>query len=203
MKEENEEKIPIVLMVDDNPKNLQVLGQILAQEGYEIIAAMNGIQALEALQELKPDLILLDIMMPDMNGFEVCEKIKQVEDIRDLPVIFLTAKVETEDIVRGFNVGAVDYVTKPFNREELLARVRTHLELKNARERLEKAIEEIKTLRGFIPICAHCKKVRDKKGIWEDIEDYLHEHALAEFTHSLCEDCAKELYGEFLNKEET
>ncbi len=127
---------PIILIVDDVPKNLQVLGTILYQQGCEIAMADSGASALETLAELKPAMILLDVMMPEMDGYEVCERIKSNPSTKDIPVIFLTAKTETEDIVKGFKMGAVDYLTKPFNSEELIARVRTQLELHDKTQQL-------------------------------------------------------------------
>lgn len=129
---------PHILIVDDNIKNIQVLGQILIKENYQINAAETGLQALEMVKELVPDLILLDVMMPDMDGLETCKRLKASASTKDVPVIFLTAKTETEDIVLGFETGAVDYITKPFNTVELLARVRTHLELKFSKEKIIK-----------------------------------------------------------------
>ncbi len=125
-----------IFIVDDIVKNLQVLGSMLMDEGYEVGIASNGEEALRSLTGDLPDLILLDVMMPVMDGFETCERLKADEKTRHIPVIFLTAKTDQADIVRGFSAGGVDYVTKPFSREELLARVRTHLELKYAREEL-------------------------------------------------------------------
>ena len=125
-----------ILVVDDTLKNIQVLGTILRQEDYQINVAQNGLQALESVDNVEPDLILLDVMMPELDGFETCRQLKENPNTRDIPVIFLTAKVETEDIVNGFELGAVDYVTKPFNPAELLSRVQTHLALKSAREKL-------------------------------------------------------------------
>jgi adenylate cyclase len=116
-----------VLVVDDTPANIQSLAAVLQQKGYAISVATNGKQALEVLARLRPDLILLDVMMPEMDGFETCGRIKASPAWRDIPVIFLTAKTDTADIVRGFELGAVDYVGKPFNAHELLARVNTHL----------------------------------------------------------------------------
>ncbi len=123
-----------VLIVDDNPKNLQVLGTILKQSGYQIVVAQTGVQALKAVQKILPDLILLDIMMPEMDGFETCRKLKTMQETKDIPIIFLTARTETEDVIRGFECGAVDYVVKPFNSLELLTRVNTHIELTRQRK---------------------------------------------------------------------
>ena len=118
-----------ILIVDDTPQNIQVLGTILRQEGYRINVAQNGKKAIETAHKVHPDLILLDVMMPEMDGFEACLKLRQSEETKDIPIIFLTAKKELDDVVKGFEVGGVDYVSKPFNSIELLARIRTHLDL--------------------------------------------------------------------------
>lgn len=136
-------KKPLVLVVDDVQKNLQVVGTTLMDEGYEISMANHGDKALKLLEKITPDLILLDVMMPDINGYQVCERIKQIEHLKGIPVIFLTAKAELDDIVNGFKLGAVDYVTKPFKKEELLIRIKTHLEVKFSRELIEKNALEI------------------------------------------------------------
>jgi adenylate cyclase len=118
-----------ILIIDDAPANIQTLSTILKERGYNINIATNGRQGLEVLERIRPDLILLDIMMPEMDGFETCRRIKGSTAWREIPIIFLTAKTDTADIVRGFELGAVDYVAKPFNAHELLARVNTHLTL--------------------------------------------------------------------------
>jgi len=179
-----------VLIVDDTPANLQVLGQILKGKGYEVIAALNGKDAITALQKRKEiDLILLDVMMPEMDGFETCRHIKERTESKHIPVIFLTARTETSDIVEGFAAGGVDYVTKPFNGEELLARVRTHVELKKARE-------ELLVLRGIIPICSNCHSIRDDSGYWERVDIYMAKHGDMAFSHGICPECIRKLYPE-------
>src|ERR1700675_2628927 len=131
-----------ILVVDDTPANIQTVAGILKGKGYQLNIAVNGKQALEALERARPDLILLDVMMPEMDGIETCRRIKDSEAWRDIPVIFLTAKTEVADIVKGFDVGAVDYVGKPFNAHELLARVNTHLTIDQLRRSLaEKNVE--------------------------------------------------------------
>ena len=140
------EKTPLVLIVDDVAKNLQVLGIILSKQNYKVAAANNGEQALKIAGNTLPDLILLDIMMPGVNGFEVCSRLKKDQKTADIPVIFLTAKIEPEDIIKGFEAGAVDYVTKPFNSVELLARTKTHLELKISKDLLKSKNEQLKEL---------------------------------------------------------
>lgn len=127
---------PIILVVDDIQKNIQVVGGILSMAGFEVMPATSGAQAFERIKTQLPDLILLDFMMPEVNGIEVCKKLKSNPATKKIPVIFLTASNEMEHLVEAFAVGAVDYVTKPFQAEELLARVQTHIELKKAREAL-------------------------------------------------------------------
>jgi DNA-binding response OmpR family regulator len=127
---------PLIMVVDDVLKNLQVLGGILREEGYMVSLASSGPQALDMVKNRQPDLILLDVMMPEMDGFKVCEKLKSSDETKEIPVIFLTARVEVESVVNGFELGAVDYVTKPFNKAELLARVNTHLKLKQAQKEI-------------------------------------------------------------------
>ncbi|MFH1050048.1 MAG: response regulator [bacterium] len=136
-------KKTLILVVDDITENLQLIGNVLVEEGYEISMANSGTQALRMIDKISPDLILLDIMMPDINGFEVCGKIKQMENKKNIPIIFLTAQTDTTDVVRGFELGGVDYIIKPFKREELLVRINTHLELKLARETIEKQVRDL------------------------------------------------------------
>ncbi len=134
---------PYVLVVDDVLKNLKIIGNILLENGYEISLVSNGFEAIESLKDDKPDLILLDIMMPEMDGYEACKRIKSNEETADIPIIFITAKSETEDIVEAFRCGGVDYLTKPFNREELLVRVKTHVDLKRSRDASENHAKEM------------------------------------------------------------
>ena len=150
---------PLVLVVDDNPRNVQVLGSILIKNRLNPAAAKNGAQALKFVKKKKPDLILLDIMMPEMDGFEVCKRLKQDEATKEIPIIFMTAKSEKEDIVKGLKLGAVDYVTKPFNTDELMARVNTHLELKAAKDTIILQKEKLKQANAakdkFFSIISH------------------------------------------------
>lgn len=141
-----------IFIIDDNIKNLQVTGRILKDNGYLISLAQDGQSALDQLKTQIPDLILLDIMMPEIDGLEVCRRIKSDDRLKDIPIIFLTAKNQTEDIVDGFKAGGVDYITKPFNQEELLIRLNTHLELANSRKKI---IELNRTRDKLYSIIAH------------------------------------------------
>ncbi|RKZ87384.1 MAG: hypothetical protein DRR19_13705 [Candidatus Parabeggiatoa sp. nov. 1] len=134
---------PTILIVDDNPGNLAVLGSIVTENGYIPGFATNGAIALASVKKKRPDLILLDVMMPEMDGFEVCRQLKQDATLADIPIIFLTAKTEKEDVIAGLSLGAVDYVTKPFNKSELLSRVNTHLELQATKEELRNTLEQL------------------------------------------------------------
>ncbi|MBK8397903.1 MAG: hybrid sensor histidine kinase/response regulator [Leptospiraceae bacterium] len=135
-----------ILIVDDTPQNIQVLGQLLSEQGYKILVATNGLQALNAVEKKTPDLILLDINMPEMDGYETCRILKSQDNYSEIPVIFLTARTEAEDIVKAFQVGGADYITKPFNQTELLARVHLQLILKEKKTELKEANENNKQL---------------------------------------------------------
>lgn len=168
---------PLVLLVDDVPDNLRVVGNLLKEDNLEIAIAMTGRETLEFTRNDVPDLILLDVMLPDMDGFEVCRHLKANLLTMGVPVIFLTARTETDDIVRGFEAGGVDYITKPFRPAELRARVRTHLELRQ--------------LKGLLSICSYCNRIREAPDHWERIDTYLHKRTGALFSHGMCPECVK------------
>ena len=144
-----------ILIVDDLPANLRLLSQMLIKHGYKVRAVLNGARALEAAEAVPPDLILLDIMMPEIGGYEVCRRLKMNERTRDIPVLFISALGETEDKVKGFTVGGVDYITKPFQLEEVLARVQTHLALRNLQKSLRREIAERDRLIAELDAFAH------------------------------------------------
>lgn len=133
----------LILLVDDVPENLQILYQILNTGDYSFALASGGTEALNLVEKKKPDLILLDIMMNDMNGYQVCEKLKADANTSDIPIIFLTAKTELEDKVKGFELGAVDYITKPFEDAEVVARVRNHIRLKTTIDLIKEHVNEL------------------------------------------------------------
>jgi DNA-binding response OmpR family regulator len=218
-----------ILIVDDAPAYLKLLVDTLTPEGYQVLSANSGEQALASVAARLPELVLLDVRMPGMGGFEVYRRLKARAESRDIPVIFLTAVTEMGKRVEGLRLGAVDFISKPFQVEELLARVQTQLELRRLRVQLEKqaaglrranariqkemaertrtaqalreknteleaALAKVKLLSGLLPICSACKKIRDDKGYWSQVENYVEEHSEATFTHGLCPDCLKSLY---------
>ena len=155
-----------ILAVDDTPAALKLLTGLLESEGYDVRSAVSGELALHAAINNPPELILLDIRMPAMDGFEVCRRLKAQPETRDVPVIFVSALSETNDKVNGFELGAVDFVTKPYQREELLSRVRTHLEMTRLRNRLEFLVDERtnelrKSMLSFVTAIASTVEMRD------------------------------------------
>ena len=198
------EKPPLILVVDDIPKNLEVIGNILSLEQYQISVASDGDKAWKILNRISPDLILLDIMMPAIDGYTLCRQIKTLEDKKDIPVIFITAKSTPEDLAKGFELGAVDYITKPFNAEELIARVRAHISLYRAKKKnetligeLRLALAQVRKLSGLLPICCVCKKIRDDEGYWNQVEAYISAHIDVRFSHGLCPTCIRTQYPEY------
>nr|WP_299383050.1 hybrid sensor histidine kinase/response regulator [Allomuricauda sp.] len=135
---------PYILAVDDEQLNLELLRFILERNDYEFNGTSDDDYFFDLLQERKPDLILLDVIMPRIEGFELCEKIKEISEYSDIPIIFLTGKVNVQDKVKGFEVGGVDYVTKPFNEQELVARIQTHVELIRAKNQIEEQAQNLK-----------------------------------------------------------
>jgi CheY-like chemotaxis protein len=192
-----------ILIVDDEPIVRRLLETSLAEWGYEVISASGGQEAWAILQrEEAPSLAILDWTMPDMDGLQVCRKVRTLARSRKPYLIFVTAKARTQDIVTGLESGADDYIVKPFNREELRARVRVGfrmLELQAALadrvQELEEALARVKQLQGLLPICSYCKKVRDDRNYWQQVETYIEGHSDAQFTHGICPEC-REKYVE-------
>ncbi len=193
-----------ILVVDDKPDNLRLLSKLFLEHNYNVRLAPNGDRALATIQKEAPDLILLDIMMPGTGGFDVCKQLKADEQTAKIPIIFISALDETSDKVKAFSLGGVDYISKPFQEKEVLARVKTHLslsflklELERKNSELQKALSEIKTLHGMLPICASCKKIRKEDGSWEQIEVYIRDRSEAEFSHGICDECMQKLYPSY------
>ncbi len=177
-----------ILIVDDEPVVHQVLEHHLASKGYRLLSAASGFQALDTLESKDVDLVLLDIMMPRMTGYEVCRTIRETSSREELPVIFLSAKDRARDRVASFDEGGNDYLTKPIGRSELLARVDTHLELLMVHRG---KVEEVQELRDILPICSWCKKIREDDGYWNQLEEYFLKYSDVRFSHGVCPDCVK------------
>jgi phosphoserine phosphatase RsbU/P len=190
-----------VLIAEDEAISRRLLEATLLRWGYEVVVASDGVEAWEILQgDDAPPLAILDWMMPSMDGLEVCHRVRNRPRCTPLYLILLTAKGRREDIVTGLEAGANDYVTKPFNREELRARVEVGVRMvelqQNLADRvraLEEALARVKQLQGLLPICSYCKKIRDDQNYWQQVESYIAEHSQAQFSHSICPDCYEKL----------
>ena len=187
-----------ILVVDDEPINVQVVSTALKSE-YAVITALQAYEAIALVKERSPDLILLDVMMPEIDGFELCKIIRSDEAFADIPIIFLTALSTLDGELQGLGLGGIDYLHKPMNLDLLKLKVHNHLELKRhndlireQRDQLEAALARVKQLEGIIPICSYCKKIRDDKKSWQQLETYISEHSEAVFSHGACPECAEE-----------
>lgn len=204
-----------ILIVDDSPDQQALLRSILGKAGHSDILSADSAKSAFAILNLEDqaspplvDLILMDVLMPEQDGVEACREIKRRDHLRDIPIIMVTAKTDLSNLQAAFAAGAIDYITKPVNIVELLARVSSaltlkqemdcrkahELELRRSNDNLQRALKEVKVLRGLIPICASCKKIRNDGGFWQQLEEYLGEHSEAEFSHGLCQPCIKKLY---------
>ena len=198
-----------ILIAEDDMTSRTVLAEVLRKRGHEVVATANGREAWEAMRAPgAPEMAVLDWMMPEMDGLEVVKKIRELKADYPPYLLLLTARGDKNDLVAGLEAGANDYVTKPFHPGELSARVEVGarmMELQaalGARIRdLGKALEEIKTLRGIVPICAGCRKVRDDKGYWEQVEVYVEKRTDAQFSHGLCPECLGRLYPDLKEDE--
>ncbi|HEX6950489.1 MAG TPA: response regulator [Nitrospira sp.] len=204
-----------ILIVDDSPDQQALLRSILGKAGHADVLSAESAKTAARLLNLdgdsanhKIDLILMDVLMPEQDGVETCRQIKRCAHLEDVPVIMVTAKSDLSNLQEAFAAGAMDFISKPVNSIELLARVSSalllkqemdrrknrELELRRSNEELQMALKEVKVLRGLIPICASCKKIRNDGGFWQQLEEYLSEHSEAEFSHGLCQPCIKKLY---------
>ena len=191
-----------ILIADDDPTSLSILTAVLQVFGHEVVALSDGAEALAAL--LKPDaprLAILDWMMPSLTGTEVCRRVRAQKSIQPPYLILLTSRDKKQDVAEGLLAGADDYLIKPFDSMELNARVEVGCRIVTLQNRLadkvlelESALAQIKTLRGIIPICARCKRIRDDRGFWDHVETYISAHSEAIFSHSLCPDCLIKFY---------
>lgn len=195
-----------ILIAEDDPISRRVLESALVKWGHEVVAVETGTAALERLQATDaPHLAILDWMMPGMDGVEVCTELYRLPRDQVLYVILLTARGQKEDIVTGLDAGADDYLVKPFDREELRARlnagiriVTLQLELADRVKQLQEALQRVHQLQGLLPICAYCKKVRDDKNYWHEVETYIGERSGTAFSHGVCPQCRDRIVKEHL-----
>ena len=194
-----------ILIAEDDFTSRRLLAAVLGKSGHDVVETADGAAAWEALRQPgAPPLAILDWMMPEMDGLEVLRRVRALQSPQPPYVIMLTAKSEKADIIAGLAAGANDYLAKPFDSGELRARVDVGsrlIEMQAALsakvEELRDALEQIKTLRGIVPICASCKKIRDDKGYWQAVEGYIADHSEATFSHGLCPDCVKNYFPDF------
>ena len=205
-----------ILIVDDSRDEQDLLSTRLRAAGYEsLLVADSAEAALGILGQGNPgqrtgevDLILMDILLPGVDGLEACRRITATEQLQDIPIIVITAKTEEKDLLAAFAAGAMDYIRKPVNPVELVARVSSALTLRAERttrkvreqelllrtQELEQALRDVKVLRRLIPICANCKRVRTDAGDWQQLEEYIQGHSEVEFSHGICQVCMREVY---------
>jgi phosphoserine phosphatase RsbU/P len=188
-----------ILIAEDDPVIRRLLEVTLLGWGYEVHLTCDGKIAYEALTGTSPPpLALLDWMLPEMDGLEICRRVRSTPGGKAIYIILLTTRTRKEDLIAGLDSGADDYVTKPFDREELRARLRAgrrivdlQLSLAARVAELEESAARVKQLSGLMPICAWCKKVRDDQDYWQEVECYVASHSEARFTHGICPDCLK------------
>ncbi len=192
------------LIAEDDITSRKVLEILMKKWGYDVVSTRDGNEAWAALQaEDAPRLAILDWMMPGMDGIELCRRIRQEKRHHPMYIILLTALTNKEEIIVGLNAGADDYVAKPFDKDELSARIKVGqriIDLQSALadriKELQDALTHIKTLQGLLPICSYCHKIRDSMDVWEGLEQYIMKHSEADFTHSICPECMEKHFPE-------
>jgi sigma-B regulation protein RsbU (phosphoserine phosphatase) len=186
-----------VLIAEDDAVSRLLLQATLSKWGYEVVVAVDGLQAWQLLErEDAPQLAVLDWMMPGMDGIEICRRLRAAPHAKPVYLLLLTAKGLRKDIVAGLTSGADDYVTKPFDHEELRARVQVGVRIIELQRRLagrvrelETALNRVKQLQGLLPICSYCKKIRNDRNYWEQVDNYVSQHSEVQFSHSVCPEC--------------
>jgi phosphoserine phosphatase RsbU/P len=186
-----------LVVADDDPVTRRLLEGLLSKLGFQVVLAKDGIEALAILTgEDPPPLAILDWMMPGMTGIDVCRKLRHRASSGPTYVLIVTSREQTEDLVAALDAGADDYVTKPFQVEELKARVGVGLRVATLQRRLadrvtelEHALAHVTRLQGLLPICMYCKKIRNDQNYWTQVETYVSDHSGARFSHSICPDC--------------
>ena len=191
-----------ILIAEDDITSRALLKHMLAEWGYEVVVTKDGNEAWEALQaEDAPKLAILDWIMPGPDGVEVCHKVRQLDVSNPTYIILLTSRGNKRDIVAGLEAGADDYISKPYETDELRVRVKVGERVASLQSALveqvhslKEALVHVKTLQGILPICMHCHKIRNDQQSWEKLEKYISEHSDAHFSHGLCPECLKKHY---------
>ena len=178
-----------ILVVDDDPTLRFILQGALAQMGHSVALAKDGVEALNAFEKCHVPLVISDMLMPGLDGLELCRRIRKADRSQYTYLILLTAVEGKSSYLDGMNAGADDFITKPFDKEVLAARI-------SVADRILKLQSQVKQLAGLLPICALCKKVRDDQNYWHQVESFISRHTDATFTHSYCPDCFKKLLNE-------
>jgi phosphoserine phosphatase RsbU/P len=194
-----------ILIAEDDLTSRTILTAVLKKSEYTVVVTCDGAEAWEALQQLgAPRLAILDWMMPGLDGITVCQHVRAIDTERPPYIIMLTTRNERNDVVEGLRAGADDYLVKPFDAEELYARVEVGRRMINLQDKLadkvlelRKALEQVKTLQGILPICSYCKKVRDDRNYWQQVEEYVGSHSEVQFSHSICPQCMEKHFPEF------
>ncbi len=194
-----------ILIAEDEFTSRSILTAILTKQGHTVAATVNGAEAWEAMKQTDaPRLAVLDWMMPEMDGIEVCRRIRSVKTDQPPYLLMLTTKGFKVDIVEGLKAGADDYLSKPYDTAELLARIEVGRRMLEMQARLNQkigelreALDHIRTLQGILPICSFCKKIRDDQGYWRQVEVYVRDHSNADFSHGICPDCRKQHYPDY------
>ncbi|GAM09141.1 response regulator PleD [Geobacter sp. OR-1] len=195
-----------VLIVDDDLLSIETLSVLLSAD-YSISVARNGLEALESANASEPDVILLDIVMPEMDGYEVIRQLQANPKLCDIPVLFITVMSEAESEIIGLSLGAHDYLTKPYNPKIVRLRVKNHVNfkrnndlvkqqrdlLKQKNEELENTLSRLRKLEGIITICMYCKNIRNEMNSWEQLEKYVSANSDALFSHGVCPECFKRI----------
>ena len=187
-----------VLIAEDDTVSRRLLQATLERADYDVIATEDGVKAWEVLRQPDaPRLLVLDWMMPRMDGVQLCHKIREQKEFGYVYVVMLTARGQKGDVIAGLQAGADDYLTKPFDPQELRTRLEVGERILNLQSALEEKVDQlqellghVKQLQGLLPICMYCKKIRDDDATWHRLEGYIQEHSEALFTHSMCDDCA-------------
>jgi len=186
-----------VLVADDEATSRHLIQTVLTGWGFEVLLAAEGGEALDILgASSPPEIVLLDWMMPGADGLEVCRRIRAAKPHATTYIILVTARGGLENVVQGLEAGADDYLTKPFDPRELRARLRAGVRIVQLQgalleryRQLEESLKRVKQLQGLLPICSYCKKIRNDRNYWEQVDAYVASHSEAQFTHGVCPEC--------------